>query len=183
MNRSLSLIDAFTLLVEHKNALAAVPLIRLQIDNIIRLYACWLVREPPVVAEALLTDQPLRKLKSRSGKPLTDKFLYDAAAEHYPWIPEVYKQTSGFVHLSGRHIFAPVVAADDATHTISLAIGGSREWTEKEILESVNAFIEATKCLLHLCGSWLLTKEMGQMPPAERAERMGVSLPNEFEQK
>ena len=181
MHRSMSLIDGFTLLVEQQNALSAVPLVRMQIDNIIRLYSCWLVKEPPVVAEALLQDRPLNKVKSRSGKPLTDKFLYEAAAEHYPWIPQVYRQTSGFIHLSGRHIFAPIKSVDHKKHTFTASIGGGREWTEEEMRESVSAFIEATKALLHLCASWLQTKEQGRMPAAERAKLLGVEVPKEFD--
>lgn len=180
MNRSMALIDGFTLLVEHKNALSAVPLIRMQIDNVIRLYACWLVREPPVVAEALLADQPLNKIKSRTGDKLTDKYLYEAASKHYPWIPEVYRQTSGFVHLSGRHIFAPITELDDSTRRMTTSIGGGREWKEQEMLESVSAFIDATKCLLHLCASWLQTKEQGQMSPEDRAKLLGIPVPEEF---
>jgi hypothetical protein len=180
MHRSMSLIDGFTLLVEQRNALSAVPLVRMQIDNVIRLYACWLVKEPSIVAEALLADKPLHKIKSRSGQPLTDKLLYEAAAEHYPWIPEVYRQTSGFVHLSGRHIFAPIKSVDREKRTFTASIGGGCDWTEEEMCESVNAFIEATKALLHLCDSWLQTKEQGRMTPAERARLFGIDLPEEY---
>lgn len=180
MNRSMALIDGFALLVEQTNALSAVPLIRMQIDNIIRLYACWLVNVPSVVGEALLAGKPLNKIKSRTGEKLTDRYLYEAAAEHYPWIPEVYRQTSGFVHLSGRHIFAPITGVDDSKRQFTASIGGGRVWTEQEMLEAVNAFIESTKCLLHLCSSWLQTKQQGRMSPEERAKLAGLPLPEEF---
>ena len=40
-------------------------------------------------------------------------------------------------------------------------INTGREWTETEILESLVAFAEATKSVLHLAYSWGVTKKRG----------------------
>lgn len=177
MHRSLALIDGFTTLVEQRNALAAIPLIRMQIDSIIRTYACWTVEKPPVVAQAMLADTPLNKIKSRTGEPLTDAYLYQAAAEHYPWIPAAYRQISGFVHLSGRHIMAPMHA--DEPRTGHFIVGSRQGWSDVDVIGAIDTFAEATRCLLHLCWSWLKTKEMGRLSVEERAAKLGVPPPDE----
>jgi hypothetical protein len=160
VQRSLSLIDGFTSLVEARNALTAIPLVRLQIDSVIRIYACWLVKDPAEVAKALLDDKPLSKVQSADGKSLTDRTLYEAAAEHYAWMPVVYQQTSGFVHLSVRHISAPITKTSDSGE-LEMRIGPGRTWTEQDILEALEAFRQATLALIHLCWSWLQTKQCG----------------------
>ena len=99
LQRSLCLISGFCMLIEQRNLLCAAPLLRLQVDSLIRLYACWLVKDPHSIATHLLQDRPLNKVKSRDNQLLTDKYLWTKAAEHYPWVGDVYKATSGFIHL------------------------------------------------------------------------------------
>src|SRR5216684_3012045 len=98
--RSLMLIDGFTAMVEQSNYVCGVPLLRLQLDNIMRFHSLWLVSDPQIVLEALLKDTPFNKLKSQDGKPLTDAYLHEQLSQLHPWVSEVYKCTSGFVHLS-----------------------------------------------------------------------------------
>ena len=75
MQRSISLIDGFTKMVEDRNYLCSNALLRLQLDNIIRLYACWLVDDPHAIALVLLEGKPLYKVKSRENKPLSDSYF------------------------------------------------------------------------------------------------------------
>lgn len=160
LQRSLSLIDGFIALVEHRNVLCAAPLIRLQVDSVMRLYACWLVDDPHSIGLHLLDERPLRKLKSKDGHPLTDHYLHQKLSEIYPWASRVYQKLSGFIHLSSPHMHAPVKSVGD--HIMNISIGlthTGRTWAEAEIIEAIDAFTEATKCLLHLCYSWLFTKE------------------------
>ena len=35
---------------------------------------------------------------------MTDKYLCDRLAPRNPWGPDVYKETSGYIHFSKRHI-------------------------------------------------------------------------------
>ncbi len=160
INRSLHLIDGFTTMVEKQNVLCANALLRLQIDTIIRFYACWLVDDPHSLILPLLQEKPLSTIKSKEGKPLSDKYLVNEASKLYPWINSVYKKTSGFIHLSMPHIVAPFEERlSSRSFVVSVGKPGlGRPWREKEMIESVEAFIEATKCVLHLATSWLVTK-------------------------
>ena len=74
-------------------------MLRLQVDSILRVYACFLVKDSHEIAMGVLRDKPLNKIKSQDGYKLTDKFIRKKAIEVYPWIDNVYKITSGYIHL------------------------------------------------------------------------------------
>jgi hypothetical protein len=172
IQRSLSLIDGFTAMVERRNPLCAAPLLRLQLDSVMRLYACSLVDDPHLIALRLLEGQPLRKVKSKDGHSLTDKYLHEEVSKLYPWASRVYNATSAFVHLSMPHMLSPVTSFDDQSRTMKMKIGGmpGREWKETEMMESIEVFMEATTSLLHLCYSWLATKrKVAEDREAEKA--------------
>lgn len=172
MHRSISLIDGFTRMVEEKNMLCVNALLRLQLDNVIRLHACWLVDNPHSMVLLLLEGKPLRKVKSREGKPLSDAYLVSEASKLYPWLKKVYEKTSGFVHLSQPHMIAPLTKiAEDGTVGMEVGSGLGREWKEDEVLESLSAFGEATKSVFHLCYSWLVTKDI------VGKRRKGITVP------
>lgn len=170
IQRSLSLIKGFTVMVEQSNCLCAGAILRLQIDSVLRLYACWLVGDPHSLAEPLLNGEPLSRYKSRTGERLTDAYLRAEVSKLYPWIDRVYKATSGFIHLSRPHMFSTVTKVRDREVIFKIGEEG-REWSDEEATEALDAFLKATKCLFHLSASWLATK---QKVAAERnAESQG----------
>jgi hypothetical protein len=160
LNRSLSLLDGFATLIETGNILCAGALLRLQVDSSMRLYACWLVDNPHTLIEPLLRGEPLKSMKSRTGERLTDAYLKTELSKISPWVESVYRATSGFVHLSTVHMISTVRSLETTTGEAQFGLGsGAREVKEEELLEALDAFIEATKCLLQLVASWLVTKE------------------------
>ena len=75
LNRSLYLIDGFSKLVIDRNYISSVPLLRLQLDNALRLYAAWLVNEPHQFVIDVMPGQHIRILKDASGNRMTDAYL------------------------------------------------------------------------------------------------------------
>lgn len=172
LQRSLSLIDGYIIMVKTGNSLCANALLRLQIDSILRLYACWLVDDPHGLVLPLLEGTPFNRIKSRTGEPLCDAYLREEASKLYPWINNVYKETSGFIHFSKPAMFSTVAGIDEAEHAIISSIGkGGRDWKPEEIKESILAFTEATKSLLRLVYSWKFKKsEVGKQRGAKFPE-------------
>lgn len=160
IERSLSLVEGFVNMIRARNLLCAAPLLRLQVDSILRLHACWLVDKPHDLAAVLLSDTPLRKIRARDGVPMTDAYLGEKASERFPWIARVYTTTSGFVHLSRPHFLSSVSGIRD-DGTMEMRIGTRRKWTDDQLIEAVEAFIEATKTLITLSAAWVHTKEVG----------------------
>ena len=159
IHRSLALIDGFVVLVQRNNPLCALALLRLQLDSVMRLFACTLVADPHSLASDLLQDRPLATIKSAGGHKLTDRFLHERLSEIYPWVTPVYENTSGFIHLSQRHMIAPVSGVDSNTRSVTFDVGAKRvRWPTEKVVEALDAFAEATQALLDQCRSWLQIK-------------------------
>ena len=159
INRSLYLIKAFLLMIETKNAIAGIPLIRLQLDSLMRFNACRLVENTNDLVIHILEDKPLGKFKSSNGEKLTDKYLHEKLSELHPWVTKVYEMTSGFVHLSGRHIFATVDQVDHEKRAIDFKFDQKEmEWQSPYIEEAAECFAETTEELLSLAISYVFAK-------------------------
>jgi len=160
LNRSLSLIDGFSMMIESGNILCAGALLRLQLDSAMRLHACWLVEDPHALAKPLLAGEPLKSTKSKSGAPLTDRYLKDELSKTHPWVNSVYAATSGFIHLSKAHMISTVRGLEAETNRATFGLASTaRAVKEDELVEALDGFIAATKCLLHLVASWLVSKD------------------------
>ena len=159
LQRSLDLIDGFCLLVERGNAACAVPLLRLQIDSLMRLVGLSLVDDMRPVLEAFLNDKPLKDVKTRNNQKMHDKVLLDEVERLFPGFAAVYKKTSGFIHFSQPAMLSAAVGVnerEDGGIDVAYEIGvrKGRPWTEAERKEAVDAFIFATEALLEAVRSW-----------------------------
>ncbi len=105
VKRSMSLCAGFSLLVRDKNYTCAASLLRLQLDSCLRFFAAFIVERPHDFAHAVLQGTPVRKIKDRTGQFMTDRYLVESLGKKYVWMPRVYDATSGFIHLSEKHIF------------------------------------------------------------------------------
>jgi hypothetical protein len=113
MVRSYVLGDGFIDAFDTWNPIVAAPLLRMQLDNLVRL--SFMVRAPSAsdVARHVVLGGEFRKLRDSDGKLLNDARLLEDAKEFHPWIPAVYRATSGWVHFSPAHVYAAVRMARD----------------------------------------------------------------------
>jgi hypothetical protein len=72
LKRSISLVFGFIEMIRAQNFLCAAPLIRLQLDNLLRFRAAFLVEDQNLFVIDVLQEKEVRKLKDRFGKPMTD---------------------------------------------------------------------------------------------------------------
>jgi hypothetical protein len=100
MTRSYSLVDGFLDAFDQCNPIVAAPLLRLQIDSLVR--TSYIARAPMAdsVAAEVLSGGEFRKMKDAEGKKLLDSRLVELAEPHHPWVPDVYDDTSAWVHFS-----------------------------------------------------------------------------------
>jgi hypothetical protein len=108
LSRSKSLTRAFFALLVAQNLTTASALLRLQLDSLLRLVAMYIVSDQHAFFEAMLDGENISRCKDAGGNRMTDKYLCDRVAEFVPWIRSLYKQASGFIHLSYKHIAATV---------------------------------------------------------------------------
>lgn len=159
LNRSACLLTGFCDLIERNNFIAAAPLLRLQLDNLLRFHGAWLAENPHTFSEEVLKGIHIRKLKDRDGNLMTDRYLVEKISEKYPVMKSVYEHTSGYIHLSDKHIFNSLgqLKKDGTFHMkVSSSDGFIKE---SDYLEALRAFFEITGVLFSYMKGWSLTKD------------------------
>lgn len=177
LNRSLCLSKAFDALIGQLNLLAAAPLLRLQLDNAMRLYAATLVEDPHVFATQVFKGSQIRKLKDKSNCYMTDNYLACQLSKLFPWVKDVYDNTSGYIHLSDKHIWNAM--RNDATSTQTTAF--SMKVTDEDAFvpesiynEAVEAYLEVTKVIYIFLDDWVFTKSNPELARKIREARGGA---------
>ncbi len=166
LNRSLSLMDGFLQLTAANNAICAVPLLRLQLDSVLRLYAHSVAADPSALLERVLSGAPLTRkptLTSVHGERLTDTHLIQLLMRDSDlhWFQDVYEATSGYVHMSRAHFLGMLV--DDQTSgsadRSTFSVGRGIRWRPEHKEEAIEAFTAATEALLRVCAGFLQQKQ------------------------
>ncbi|MFA6038686.1 MAG: hypothetical protein WCV62_01670 [Candidatus Peribacteraceae bacterium] len=158
--RSVNLVDGIIVLSDHWNAVCALPLLRLQIENLYKLY--YIARDQEnrhVMLHAWQKGVEWRKLKNNEGHALTDRFLCEFAGEQYSWLPALYRKTCKQVHLSITH-FGHAMSGYNSKEDvakISFAIG-SEHWAESLIDQFLYDVGNVTDTLLKVVVGWIELK-------------------------
>lgn len=174
MNRAVCLLRGFCDLLESENFIAAAPLARLQLDNCLRLAAVGWVENPHEFASQVLSGIPIRKLRDSTGTYMTDAHLRDRLAQDFPWIKPIYKHTSGFIHLSEKHIFNALRIESEKDHTIVMKISDRDEFVPPEAyFEAIEVFRKLTNLFLDFMRAW------GDMRRSLEKNEARQKVPNE----
>lgn len=160
VKRAISTIAGFKLLVESWNMICARAILRTQIDTALRFFSVFLVKEPHDFASLVLEGQQINRLKDKDGEKMTDAYLISKLESEYPWLPEVYKNLSGYVHLSDQHFFSTVKDVNDESRTVFYEISEKdTKFPESSWLEIVNCFNESTDIFMKYLRGWIITKD------------------------
>jgi hypothetical protein len=156
LKRSLALIFGFTSLIRAKNFVSATPLVRLQIDNLLRFRAAFMVEDKDKFVASILDGVEVRQMPDRYGNRMTDAYLQNKLSSEYPWLKDLYKQTSGYIHLSEQHFLNTVRAKKGGQEgEIEVYIGPDDKMVSPEVYsESVETMILVTYELLKFLGDW-----------------------------
>lgn len=175
LNRSLNLIFGFCTLVEARNFISAAPLLRLQIDTCLRFYASFIVDNPHDFALAVLKGTPINKQKDKGGNRMTDSYLVKMLSKEEPWVIKVYKQSSGYIHLSDKHIFNSMSSSPNGERSMELRIGQEDAFVSDDLyLEAIAAFKAATELFLRYIHGWAFTKDNPKI--VERLKKNSADL-------
>jgi hypothetical protein len=137
-------------LIWERNIHALAPLIRVQLDSLLRLHAYRIVESMDALARHVMAGNSLRKFKDRDGNPLTDRFLVDNLKEVLPWIESVYETLSGWIHFSEAHVFS-AIRPGETDRSFVAAVGDLEDIPDSlfvEASEVVDAIHAATADLM-----------------------------------
>ena len=140
VKRSISISSAIKILINNFNMTCARALVRMQLDTVLRLSAFWLSKDRNQMAKDVFNGMQINKMKDVDGNKMTDFYLVKKLGEHFSWIPQVYKFTSGYIHFSERHIFDTFRNLDKNNKTFTSVIN------EFDTKFPENSWFEIAKC-------------------------------------
>ena len=132
INRSINLNKGFVELMEANNFIAAAPLVRLNLDNFLRLYAARISQHDInefaslVMGGKRVSDIKFyKKQNGQKGQKLTDNFLKNelSKVEGKEWVKEIYNAGNSFIHLGDVVINSSRKIISDENRTVSMTIG------------------------------------------------------------
>jgi hypothetical protein len=153
--RTLAQSKAFRQCVEDKNFLVAAALLRLQLDTVLRAYALYWVADPEAFAGRVIAGEQIDRLKAADGQQMKDRYLIEKIKDRNPWVEAVYKNTSGLIHFSDRHIHAAIRIKNDDTRDVEFFLGPNNPWhTLADFQELLEAFLHCTEMIGVAAGDW-----------------------------
>jgi hypothetical protein len=156
LKRSISLAYGFTTLIRASNLICAAPLVRLQIDNLLRYHAAFLVNNQEEFVVEFFSGTPIRKMRDRNGNLMRDVYLQQEVSKRFSWLEDVYQRTSGYVHLSEQHMFNTIRASGKGEGAIEGYIGPDDKLVSDEVYEdAVETMILVTHSLLTDVADWV----------------------------
>lgn len=100
------------------------------------------------------------KLKDEFCEKLTDVRLRYYAKEKYPWVDRVYKELSGHIHFSNKHMWSILVSIEDPKHNVNMFVGeGNKNWPEEELITFLKTTIKVVQEILLIIKVWAISKE------------------------
>lgn len=164
LNRSMALHSGFRALMAKRNFTAGAPLVRLELDTALRLWAAGLVDDPHSLAVSILEGKKLSNLTDRDNNKMKDWYLVKSLTAKYPWVQDVYDETSGYVHLSDKHYFNSVQGPpDEDSRTLRFVVSPrGAQLPDSAYVEAADAFLASAKLVFSLIGSWIYAKEHPQ---------------------
>ena len=160
VNRSLALIAGFDGMVRSNNYLGAAHVVRLHLDSLLRYAALWMVSDPNEFARSVMNGTNINRLKDKNGVLLRDAHLRDVVAIEYPWVLDVYNQTSGFVHFSRKHIsFSTMVTNQELGEVQHSIARGDRFVQDESRIEGTEAMTAISECIGAHLSWWTESKQ------------------------
>ncbi len=153
--RALAQAKAFRQCVDDRNGLVASAILRLQLDTVLRLYALFWVADPEAFAGRVFAGEQIDRLKAADGQQMKDRYLIDKIKDRNPWVETVYKNTSGLIHFSDRHIHAAIRLKDGDSGSVEFFLGPNNPaHTLGDFQELLEAFFHCTAMVVVAAGDW-----------------------------
>ncbi|WP_299051452.1 hypothetical protein [uncultured Polaribacter sp.] len=113
LNRTINLNRGYITLVKDNNYIAAAPLVRLNLDSLLRIFASIQSEfNAEIFAKNVRQGVKIRDMNYHKNKnqKLTDTKLVKLIKEikGFKWVKKIYDAGSGYVHLSNQHFYSSV---------------------------------------------------------------------------
>ncbi len=143
LDRSVALLDGIVKMLQDRNLTCVGILVRSQIDNCMRIFAAFIADDKTAFMDGFIQGKKISDFKDDCGKKMKDVVLRERLEAYDSQISEVYKKSSGYIHLSDVAFYSSVCAKDN--YRIEFSVGlPIREEANEILLEGADAFIHYT---------------------------------------
>lgn len=143
LDRSVALLDGVVNMLQERNLACVGILVRSQIDNCMRIFAAFIAEDKTDFIDGFLQGKKISDFKDDHGNKMKDVVLRERLEDYDSQISDVYKKSSGYIHLSDVAFYSSVCAKDN--YRIEFSIGlPIREEANEILLEGADAFIHYT---------------------------------------
>ncbi|RZK04110.1 MAG: hypothetical protein EOO43_22815 [Flavobacterium sp.] len=123
--------------------------------------AAWLAENPHEFATEVWKGVQINKLKDKDGKFMKDYYLKEKATERYPWMKDVYDETSGFVHFSNKHIMSATTVSKSKDNVMETFLSKTDNGvSNKNKLEAIMCMTETCNAIADSIFGWIDTKRI-----------------------
>lgn len=139
LTRANALNEAFCELIRHEedNRIAIVPLLRLQMDNLLYCYAGTLCEDFTVFMRCFMFGEKWTTLTDREGHQLTEGYLVGKLCDAFQnnLVKELYDVCSEFIHLSNHHLYITLSLSE--TGILQQTVGSYKDVDEHTDITSI----------------------------------------------
>lgn len=108
-----------------------------------------------------MNGERIDKLKDTKGNFLRDSYLVSVATQEYAWVDKVYKETSGFIHLSEKHMLTSGRVKNANERTVEFQISKEDKYVpDIAKIDAINCMIAITDCIINLLVGWTETRKL-----------------------
>jgi len=164
--RSLSLISGFLLLMKKGNYLSVAPLVRLHLDNLLQIYAMFIVKDPHVLAINIMRGKKqMKEYCDKNGRKMKDSYLAkqffsNKKNKDFIGLENVYKESSKFIHFSEKHIFSIISSINNKNGEFSFVISDEIKIPIEKEIEIIKCMVEITRAQFKYLIGWVETKKL-----------------------
>ena len=158
LNKTLNLNVGYVNLVENGNFITAGALVRIQLDNLLRIFAPSMIDiNVDDFATQILSGKKLNSFKDRLGVPLRDFYLAEQLSKNsgYEWVNNVYQEGHQYVHYTTHSLYAGSTLNDEKRE-ITFTIGPHDQFVSiGEKLTATIWMIVITESILDFASVWI----------------------------
>ncbi len=164
INRTLNLTRGFINQMRDENFISAAPLVRINLDSLLRLYGAFLVEyNIDEFALEVMKGKAFNSIKDKTGQFMKDHYLVDQLSKKtgYNWVKTVYKAGNEHIHFTAQHVFASVRTNDDPdSKTIQGIMAHGDSFMEmKEKIWAVRAMFQIIVGIQEQLSIWIAYKK------------------------
>lgn len=124
INRSISLNKAFMLLMKNENSLTAISIVRMQLDNALRLNAVKIANNREEFLNHFFEGKAINKYKEDRDR-FTDNYLANQLNNEVPGALELYNYLCDFVHFSDKYFSTTTTTPLNKDALFRVVVGNS----------------------------------------------------------